>query len=694
MVGDALGEIPVVKHRLPRQNPCMRTDPKLATADREIGERIGTAVQSLDRIPVGGEEVLEAWRAFFEDAAAGRAYPRAVLYVHVPWCRTKCSYCECNSAPVISRSQLAEYVCDLKREIAIISPLAARHPFDALYIGGGTPSLLDPSSLDDVVGEVLSAFSRAQGFHLTCEANPESLTDEHVAVLRKRGCRRLSLGIQSFSSAVLQNIGRSYQTRESVIRAVRAVRREPSLTLNVDLVAGLPGDDEQTFAASVSAAIDLSPDSIVIYPWNPQCSALEACGCLETPALASRRDALFGVAAETIARRWTDRLQIPAPFGKLTPRTWIRNPDPAAQNVYTVLREEKCASVLGLGFGAESKIHARLVVDHGLDVGAWSHAVRTGTLPSCNGRRLTLEIEQQMFAARYLAAPCDRHISTFREVFGSEPHEVFPDADFSIPASPASSPATDSVKLAFVEDLVLDKCVQAQASATAGRPTGGTAVSAHPAFAEPDSICLRIGTACNCHCPACPWRGANLPEVSTEAVLRALTDGAKKGVQALNVVGPEPTLDHRLPGIARRAHAMGFQSVVCWTNGRRFAYEPYATKVVTAGVNAAVVSLYGADARSHDDAVQVDGAWQESISGIRRLVDLIGLGLRVRIVVVAENLGRVPDAIQRAAELGVRRLLIDFAMSVSLQQLSAVHDALSASSSSFACVYRNGRPCL
>lgn len=183
------------------------------------------------------------------------------LYVHVPFCRCKCDWCAFASEPSSAGADprvdawLHRLVDQLDR------PPVADASWATVYLGGGTPSLLSPEHLDrllDAVGRRL-----VPGAELTFEANPESLVDDHLAVLSDRGGTRLSLGVQSFQDELLARHGRP--TRRRHLEAARRLVTRWGGRVSLDLIAGLEGQTEAGQRRDLEEALDWGPDHISFY---------------------------------------------------------------------------------------------------------------------------------------------------------------------------------------------------------------------------------------------------------------------------------------------------------------------------------------------------------------------------------------------------------------------------------------------
>jgi oxygen-independent coproporphyrinogen-3 oxidase len=183
------------------------------------------------------------------------------LYVHVPFCRRRCSYCD--FAIAVRRRVPAERFVDTvlaERDLRARPEGWAGTAFDTVYLGGGTPSLLPA----DAVRRLLDGFARAPGPEVTLEANPEDVTPDAARRWREAGVTRVSLGVQSFHPAVLAWMHRPHGA-EAPARAVGYLREGGPAQVSVDLIFALPDELAQDLARDVDSALALAPDHVSAY---------------------------------------------------------------------------------------------------------------------------------------------------------------------------------------------------------------------------------------------------------------------------------------------------------------------------------------------------------------------------------------------------------------------------------------------
>jgi oxygen-independent coproporphyrinogen-3 oxidase len=185
------------------------------------------------------------------------------LYVHVPFCARRCSYCD--FAIAVRRDvPMAEFLDALRAELELVRGDGAGPELDTLYLGGGTPSRLGGRGVRDLISLVRRYFTTDELAELTIEANPDDVTADVAAAWREIGVNRVSLGVQSFDDRVLQWMHRTHDS-EQVPRAVEALRDAGFENISLDLIFGLPESMERSWESDLSQALRLGPDHISLY---------------------------------------------------------------------------------------------------------------------------------------------------------------------------------------------------------------------------------------------------------------------------------------------------------------------------------------------------------------------------------------------------------------------------------------------
>ncbi len=189
--------------------------------------------------------------------------PPIGLYVHVPFCASKCAYCDFASYAG-READIPRYVDAVVRGITRRGAETGHPRADTIFLGGGTPSLLDEFQATRILDALVEAFSIAEGAEITCECNPGTLTTPFAQALRKAGVNRLSLGAQATQTRLLRLLGRVHDW-EHVIASVEIAREAGFDNINLDLMFGLPSQTVLDLRETLAAALALSPTHLSCY---------------------------------------------------------------------------------------------------------------------------------------------------------------------------------------------------------------------------------------------------------------------------------------------------------------------------------------------------------------------------------------------------------------------------------------------
>lgn len=192
-----------------------------------------------------------------------------LVYIHFPFCRSKCGYCAFHSVPVIGDQEkdsamFQSYLDSLFLEIAHYGDVYKDRTIESVFIGGGTPSLLPASILGSIVEKIGGTFRMAPKTEITLEANPESLKGKNLGDYLKSGINRLSIGLQSLDDALLRTLGRAHRAIDG-INAVNMAKEAGFTNISVDLMWGLPGQGVRNWLQTLKDVIKLAPDHISTY---------------------------------------------------------------------------------------------------------------------------------------------------------------------------------------------------------------------------------------------------------------------------------------------------------------------------------------------------------------------------------------------------------------------------------------------
>ena len=186
------------------------------------------------------------------------------LYIHIPFCRKKCDYCDFYSLPAQDSAVWDEYCKVLTKHIRETATSLAKHIVDTIYFGGGTPSLLGANRLRSLLDTIEKHCRISPGAEITLEGNPDSLDVKLLKKLRRAGFNRLSIGMQSFDNDTLSILGRAHDA-DGAVQAMQAARTAGFQNVSLDLLFGLPVQSQNDWVASLRAGIDLQPEHISCY---------------------------------------------------------------------------------------------------------------------------------------------------------------------------------------------------------------------------------------------------------------------------------------------------------------------------------------------------------------------------------------------------------------------------------------------
>jgi len=188
------------------------------------------------------------------------------LYLHIPFCRKRCKFCYFRVYTDKNAGDVEAYVSALSREIELVSrlPVMGGRPFRFVYFGGGTPSFLSARQLTSLVDRLRANINWDQAEEVTFECEPGTLSQPKIATLRQLGVTRLSLGVENFSDAVLEENGRAHLSGE-IYKCWDWIRAAGFPNVNIDLIAGMVGETSDNWRDNIARTIALGPDSVTIY---------------------------------------------------------------------------------------------------------------------------------------------------------------------------------------------------------------------------------------------------------------------------------------------------------------------------------------------------------------------------------------------------------------------------------------------
>ena len=293
--------------------------------------------------------VQTAWERTRAAIEAGEAPADLSLYVHVPFCESGCLYCMSGSIQVASRgAYLDDYLDSLIDEMSCYAGPMGDVPVQSAYVGGGTPSLLSSAQIERLLGALRTHYAVGDETRVIFEASPYTMSRRKIRTLVDMGVHELALGIQSFDQAVL-DANRRPQPVGPTTELIRQALRSPLPSTTVDVMVGMPHQDQASALASVAEAIELGVDGVMLNEFLPLPYIRF---CREGGRYTSQQH-IDKKAAVDAARKLVERAGY-RPTSSGYRRRWS---DEDARHAY---KTQEAANLLGFGYGAYSHAHGTL----------------------------------------------------------------------------------------------------------------------------------------------------------------------------------------------------------------------------------------------------------------------------------------------------------------------------------------------
>ncbi|MBC7436813.1 MAG: oxygen-independent coproporphyrinogen III oxidase-like protein [Bdellovibrionales bacterium] len=274
-----------------------------------------------------------------------QALPPLSLYLHLPWCIKKCPYCDFNSheagkAGTPDALPEQRYLDALMADLEAALPLIWGRTIHSIFIGGGTPSLFSPQSIDRLLGDIRARLKLEADCEITMEANPGTFEKDRFKAFRAAGVTRLSVGVQSFNDAHLKALGRVHDSAQAIAAVEEAAAAFD--TFNLDIMYALPGQTMQDLERDMATALSLKPPHISIYHLTIEPNTYFA----KYPPVVPEDDAAYAMLdriTELTAVAGMERYEVSA-YAKTGHRCWHN------------LNYWQFGDYLGIGAGAHSKL--------------------------------------------------------------------------------------------------------------------------------------------------------------------------------------------------------------------------------------------------------------------------------------------------------------------------------------------------
>ena len=342
----------------------VRPSKLLINTEKQMGREKTEAYFKSDLLVSDEKFRLAREVADWEEKIIGTSRPESFsLYVSIPFCPSRCSYCSFVSHSVENekaKNLLPQYVSLLSDELRLTGDIAKKIGvrLESIYIGGGTPTTLSAEQLDAVINSIKNNFDLSSCREFTVEAGrPDTITRDKLQVLKNSPVDRISINPQTFNDSVLQAVGRRH-TAQDTINIFNMAREIGFQNINMDLIAGLPTDTVEGFRHSLDTAISLDPENITVHTLAVKRSSSIG---QNDPKLAVRN---ANTAAEMLGYTYERLYEKYHPYymyrqsksaGALENVGWAKDNRECIYNIYMM---EECHTILSCGGGAVTKLKA------------------------------------------------------------------------------------------------------------------------------------------------------------------------------------------------------------------------------------------------------------------------------------------------------------------------------------------------
>lgn len=354
------------------------------------------------------QEILESWRKII------KTKPKYLgLYIHLPFCKQRCSYCRYFALELKKKIDLENYLSALKKEIKIYGKIFAKINIRSIYFGGGTPSLLTTEQLKGLFNYLYQNFNLSKCQQIAFEGNPDFLDFKKLKLLKKWGVNRLTIGVQSLDPRVIKAVNR-YQSEDSFLKCFQAAKKVQIENINIDLMVGLPSQTINSAVKTLKTVIELQPEMIHIHPFYPTTlSTFIRKGHQLSKLDIERREKMSLISQKIIQKAGYKSIKFDAD-GKTE----------AARNLQLSDAIEYNAPFLGLGAGAVSHATNYFRYVNTNNVSEYISNLDYGKLPILSTCRLTKKDEMIYFVTACLRYGQIDKIQ-FKRLFNKELDKIF-----------------------------------------------------------------------------------------------------------------------------------------------------------------------------------------------------------------------------------------------------------------------------
>lgn len=354
------------------------------------------------------KEIKSGWRKTISLIKRKQAPEQVGIYIHWPYCVSKCTYCFCDSLVPNDKNEFLYYLQLIKKELKMFSKIFKNIKIHYIFIGGGTPTFISDEYLEELFIYLYDNFSINKNNQINIECSPHTLTRSKLELMKRYGVNRLSFGVQSLDGKVLGGVNR-LQTKSEFEKSFNLAREIGNFKINIDLMAGLENQSAESFLTDLKYVINKKPNMISVYGFDP------------------RKHTLFSLSKKNISEGRKEEIKLMIDWAKKILMSFeyasVYDIDLDLDHDHTRDREDTYgakynSSILGIGHSAISHAFGSLMYKHSSIAKIRVKKLNYDVIPNSIGMPLNKSEEIRRYVIRHLMKGFSR--KEFAVIFGKD----------------------------------------------------------------------------------------------------------------------------------------------------------------------------------------------------------------------------------------------------------------------------------
>jgi len=586
------------------------------------------------------------------------------FYIHIPYCLNKCYYCFYGSETLNNKKDLDRYIAFLIKYFQYFEQTFNKITFANLYIGGGTPNILDEKQLKILLAELFKRFKFDKDGEKTFESDPRCSSLGKLKLLKKYGFNRISFGVQSFDKRVLKYNNRDEQIDSKIVkRAVSDVKKAGISHINLDMIVGLYGEEENSLIASFQQAIKLKPYSISVYPMQATDKYLKMFfDSNKTKFDEYRAKIINSTISKILEIAEENNYKCPSyseyifPMSNASSFSLINQAMRPLSSTYNIDSPDQNVSCFGLGIHSISKINGR-EFSYQMTEPLTTHPADYIYKGTTNDKKHQIaEYLVRGFASKKFISRAD-----IRKVIGADVIDYFQDVLAKLRSIKVISIKGDKIyftpktederKIYILFFYDIDEIKVRIPQEEIGPVQHDNKIK---------KTVIIAGYACNNNCIFCIHgdKRSQIVDKTNLQIKKEINEARNRGSTYLEIIGGEASIRPDILDLIKFAKKIGFSTIMMATNGRIYSYEKFTRKVFQAGLNSLVFSIHGHNSELHDALTQAPGSFQQLKQGLQNAQKIakelnLDISLGANVCIVKQNYKYLPKIGNYIKKLGI-----------------------------------------